>query len=72
MHFIENEQLVGMLVAILLDVADHCDMARPFQIDVDGAAFLRNLSCQRRLANLTGAGQHYRRVPVQEAEEGSM
>ena len=66
-HLVENEQAAGVLVAVLLDIADLGEIARPFQVHVGGIAFASELPGEGRLAGLTRSEQDHRRIPVQQS-----
>ena len=68
-HFVENHQAVGVLGAVLLDVAELGEVARPLQVHVDGVTLRGDLLRQGRLADLSRPDQHHRGVPVQEPTE---
>ena len=60
-HLVENQQVVGVLVAVLLDVAQLGEIAWPLQVHVHGTAFVG----ERRLADLARPEQDNCRVSVQ-------
>lgn len=68
--FVEDDQTVGVALAVVLDVGQLREVAGAFQIEVGGASSLGDLEGQRRLAHLADAGEDDRRRPVQQPLDG--
>ena len=66
MYFVENEQMVGVFVAVLLDIGDLGQITGPLEVQVEGIALVGDFAGEGRLADLARPDQDNRRVSVQQ------
>ena len=53
-HFVQHQELVRVDLAVLFDVGDSGEVARAFQVEIDGAAFAHDLVREGGLATWRG------------------
>ena len=68
MYLVQHQELAGVDLAVLFDVDDLGEVARSFQVEIDGAAFVRDLLRQRGFAYLAGSGEDHSGVAIQQTD----
>lgn len=67
-YLVQHQELAGVDLAVLFDVDDLGEVARSFQVEIDGAAFVRDLLRQRGFAYLAGSGEDHSGVAIQQTD----
>ena len=70
MYLVENEQMVGVFSAVLLDIGDLGQIAGALEVQVKDIALVGDFAGEGRLADLTRPDQDNRRVSVQQFVQG--